>query len=670
MAISIRHTSIQLLTCQLTRTQLMSLNSNPSPLINPAPWPTLRDRWLQLAMAALLAGGLLTALFAALHSQHASLTTIKKVDAQELASPDLAQLKANDWQRIELPGKLCIDDCRFSFKAYRYALPASSPPPQMIYLPGFDGAAAAYMNGHLIGQSGSLQNPVADTNYQPQAYRLPASVFNARGNELVVIVSSVLPRGGRLAPFVLGSSVDIQSAYLPARTLTVSVLPFLIGALAILGCCAVLLYFAGDRDRVYLWFALLTALCSARLMLVTSPEWPADPLWRHCQYLISTSGVLVASTGFFSRLLGRPASRFDLSLMLLWIAASIAVVIAMSQDMNRPWLIANQVIGYTGIAVGAFVLSRFVVVGHVLPPRQQCALLVLIILGLGLLLHDVWFVLNRQLLLFQLSNLATAPLIAAFCLALAHRYSSHVNAVMSANDNLRQAVNDTRAELSLSYERLRAADQERTLAEERSRLLQDMHDGVAGKLSVLAQRLRRNAPDDNNAGREIEESLIDLRLIIDSLDSSDSSDIRFAIGNLRSRSEPWLSANGVTSTWDLRAQNELPASQADCLNICRIIQEALTNVLKHSHASHVVISLSNDKSNIAISVSDDGEGINTTPKSGRGLSIMRQRAEALGGSLSIESSNGGRYGGGCTVRLVLPRAVGTVENATSDAQTP
>ncbi len=672
MAISIRHTSIQLLTCQLTRTQLMSLNSNPSPLINPAPWPALRTRWLQLAAAAAIAFALLAALFASLHGQHATLPTITKVDAQELPRPELSQLNANAWKSIELPGKLCIDDCRFSFKAYRYALPDSSTEPQMIYLPGFDGAAAVYLNGRLVGQSGSLQDPVADTNYQPQAYRLPSSAFAVSGNQLIVIVSSVLPRGGRLAPFVLNSAARIQPAYLPARALTVSVLPFLIGALVILGCCAMLLYFAGGRDRVYLWFALLTALCSARLMLVTSPEWPADPLWRHCQYLIATSGVLVASTGFFSRLLGRPASLFDLSLMVLWLGASIAVVIAMNQDMNRPWLLANQVIGYSGVAVGAFVLSRFLVIGHVLPTRQQCMLLVLLMLGLGLLLHDVWFVLRRELLLFQLSNLATAPLIGAFCLALAHRYSSHVNAVMSANDNLRQAVTETRQALSQSYEKLRAADHERTLADERSRLLQDMHDGVAGKLSVLAQRLRSKTFGQEDASREIEESLIDLRLIIDSLDSADGNDLTFAIGSLRSRSEPWLAANGVTSTWSIQALQALPASQTDCLNVCRIIQEALTNVLRHAHASHVEISLSAGSSDLEISVADNGRGMGSVSETGRGLSIMRQRAEALGGSLSVASANAESNATGCVVQLTLPKFLDRIAGAAprSNPQTP
>lgn len=627
------------------------LSQLPAQSTDAEPITILRHRWLSLTSAAVLALALLALLFTLLHGQHSTLQTITRVDAQELPSPDPKLINENDWNVIELPEKLCIDDCRFGFKAYRHITAHTADQMQMVYLPGFDGAAAIYWNGHFIDQSGSLKDPVADTNYQPQAFRLPASFLKPGPNELLVIVSSVLPRGGRLAPFVLDSQASIRSAYLPARTLTVSVLPFLIGALLILGVCGVLLYFAGDRDRVYLWFALLTLLCSARLMLVTSPEWPEDPLWRHCQYLIATSGVLVASTGFFSRLLGRAASTWDLSLIALWLAASVALVFAMRQDMSQAWLFSNQAIGYTGVAVSAFVLSRFVVLGHVLSPRQQSALLVLLIIGLGLVLHDVWFVLNRKLLLFQLSNLATAPLIGAFCLALAHRYGNHVRDVLSANRNLQFAIAQTREELSESYEKLRAADNERTLADERSRLLQDMHDGVAGKLSVLAQRLRTDSPNAQGASLELEESLIDLRLIIDSLDSSDTGDLGFAIGNLRSRSQPWLAANGVSSTWDVQAKAPLFASQSDCLNVCRIIQEALNNTLKHARADHVNIRLFTGTGFIAFSVSDNGQGIHQGSGSGRGLSIMRQRAEALGGTLSIQEN---AQSPGTTVLLKLP----------------
>lgn len=632
----------------------------------------LRDRWLVLAGSAVFALALLGLVFLLLHGSHQKLQAIDRVDAQELPKPDPSRLNPSAWQPIQLPAKLCIEDCRFSFKAYRHVVSLPDNDQPMIYLPGFDGAAAVYLNGRLIDQSGSLADPVADTNYQPQAYRLPPSAWRDGTNELLVVVSSVLPRGGRLAPFVVGSTGTIQPAYLPARILTVSVLPFLIGALAILGCCAMLLYFAGDRDRIYLWFTLLTLLCSARLMLVTSPEWPADPLWRHCQYLIATSGVLVASAGFFSRLLGRAASRWDLALILLWLCASVAVVIAMRQDMSSAWLFANQAIGYTGIGVSVFVLSRFVILGHVLSLRQQAALLMLLLLGIGLLLHDVWFVLNRQLLLFQLSNLATAPLIAAFCLALTHRYGSHVRGVLSANETLQQAVAETRQELAHSYERLRAIDQERTLADERNRLLQDMHDGVAGKLAVLTQRLQAPGYNPEQTGRDIEESLIDLRLIIDSLDSSDATDLSFALGNLRVRTEPWLKRNNIRSSWRVAAAEPLAASQSLCLNACRIVQEALNNVLRHSSASSVTIEMSTNELSVEILVADNGIGIKEVALQapGRGMSIMAKRAADIGAALTVRTP---AHGSGTEVRLTIPVSVlaaNIKQASTPDDQTP
>jgi two-component system sensor histidine kinase UhpB len=75
----------------------------------------------------------------------------------------------------------------------------------------------------------------------------------------------------------------------------------------------------------------------------------------------------------------------------------------------------------------------------------------------------------------------------------------------------------------------------------------------------------------------------------------------------------------------------------------RIVQEALTNVTKHAHANHVIISLTVQQG-LELVVADDGDGFDANAVSGRGragewgLITMRERAEAIGGILTIESA--------------------------------
>ena len=76
--------------------------------------------------------------------------------------------------------------------------------------------------------------------------------------------------------------------------------------------------------------------------------------------------------------------------------------------------------------------------------------------------------------------------------------------------------------------------------------------------------------------------------------------------------------------------------------VYRLIQEALTNVLKHANASHVELSATEAEGAIRILVSDDGDGFDTTSATaGRGLRGMRERIELLGGEIEVTSSNDG-----------------------------
>jgi len=87
------------------------------------------------------------------------------------------------------------------------------------------------------------------------------------------------------------------------------------------------------------------------------------------------------------------------------------------------------------------------------------------------------------------------------------------------------------------------------------------------------------------------------------------------------------------------------------LSAYRIVQEALTNVLKHAGpGTRTEVRLSIDAAGITIEVLDDGHGASVLPGSGHGILGMRERALLLGGSLDA----GHRAGGGFEVIARLP----------------
>lgn len=96
--------------------------------------------------------------------------------------------------------------------------------------------------------------------------------------------------------------------------------------------------------------------------------------------------------------------------------------------------------------------------------------------------------------------------------------------------------------------------------------------------------------------------------------------------------------------------DDLPDAHRTC--VYRIVQEALHNCVKHSHATEVRVALHRDHDSLVVSISDNGTGFD--PKRQRGLGVlgMEERARRLGGAFSVES----QPGGGTVVSLSLPLA--------------
>jgi signal transduction histidine kinase len=85
--------------------------------------------------------------------------------------------------------------------------------------------------------------------------------------------------------------------------------------------------------------------------------------------------------------------------------------------------------------------------------------------------------------------------------------------------------------------------------------------------------------------------------------------------------------------------------------VYRIVQEALTNVVKHANARHVSVVLTRKNGAVSVVIEDDGKGFDPNrPAEGIGLSGMRERVELLDGRLLVDSSPGA----GTTLVLELP----------------
>jgi glucose-6-phosphate-specific signal transduction histidine kinase len=104
------------------------------------------------------------------------------------------------------------------------------------------------------------------------------------------------------------------------------------------------------------------------------------------------------------------------------------------------------------------------------------------------------------------------------------------------------------------------------------------------------------------------------------------------------------------------------------ITVYRVIQECLTNVLRHAEATHAQIEVRRDEATLRVSVSDNGKGLGERSESESerfGLMGMRERVQALGGQFQLES----RPGAGLTVIASIPvHEPGTIDAGQEDVQ--
>ncbi len=206
---------------------------------------------------------------------------------------------------------------------------------------------------------------------------------------------------------------------------------------------------------------------------------------------------------------------------------------------------------------------------------------------------------------------------------------------------------------ALTASRRRLVQAEQTV---RRQVERDLHDGVQQQLVALLSRLGAlevvvepgtpAAEFTALARTQAEASLVELRELIRGIHPPLLTD-RGLVAAVRARARLLpVPVVVVAADDELRFPPEVESAAY------YVVCEALTNVLKHAQASQVTVTVAPRSDGLSIEVSDDGEGLGTSPGSGAGsgLAGLRDRVEALGGQLEVGPGDAG----GATLRVTLP----------------
>lgn len=259
---------------------------------------------------------------------------------------------------------------------------------------------------------------------------------------------------------------------------------------------------------------------------------------------------------------------------------------------------------------------------------------------------------NYLLILLVVWAAAVLPVVASLRQAAARR---HVEALYT---ELRAA----HEELAALHQRAREA----AVAEERNRLAREIHDTLAHYLTVVNVQLEaaeKLAPDQptrsleavGRARRLTLECLQEVRRSVGALRAATIEDLALPRA-LAKLTQEFAESTGLDVRLDLGDVEALRLPSETSQALYRTVQEGLTNIQRHAHATRASVALSASEGCVFLQVEDDGVGPNghdgSTDVGGFGLIGLRERVALLGGQLDF----GPGHDGGSSLRVTLPQA--------------
>lgn len=555
------------------------------------------------------------------------------------------------WEPATLPDRWNVTHPEANgFIWYRLSLPVDKTPdePYAIHIPRVSMNLALYLNGQLIGSGGSFSEPVARNWNRTMLFDIPASLLRPGENLIHLRVFGYRNSNSGLSEIEVGPATALSARYERRhfwQTTGAVVTTSLMFAVAFLGAVA----WYRRRDPMYAFFAgaaLVWALRNLNLLVRDIPM--STAAWTF--WVQSGNGwFFVLFALFILRYIEVRMPRLE---KLLWAFAAIgpAGMLIDGQDGMRTaqllWLIP---------AIPLWFVLVGLIVRHARQARDAPSVLVAgAFTAFGLLTFYDWMVFRGRLPFdwIFLGHYAAPVMFMLIAWLLIHRYSETFDAYVALNGELEQRVAERERALLADFTAIQQLQRDQAAAEERQRIVRDMHDGLGGYLTTTLRMAESGEARAGDMAAQLRECLDQLKLTVDSLQPV-NGDLTAVIANLRYRLGPRLEKAGLKFDWQV---GDLPRldylTPQDVLQIQRIAQEAFVNVLRRATADTVTVltGVAPSGESLFVEIRDNGrDDGNARMPEALATDGMRHRAAAIGGDIdcSIDS-------GGYAVRLTLP----------------
>jgi len=558
------------------------------------------------------------------------------------------ELKVDTATRVELPDMETAEQGVRKEGWYKIVVPANhlelTDQRLCIYLPMVNQNVEVFLNDRWLGNGGRMESPI-DRNYNnPLIFNFSKNDLAPNHNAFYIHVKGLLPRWTYLGEVYVASEATLKPIYEKQKLLRVNLVIFTSIALMFTSLFTALLWLLRRKkaELYYLWYSLaelLWAIHDTNLFIKRIPV--SDVVWESLVSL-SIGWSILCFLFFIHRYTGQYNVNTDRMIFFLGVLFTLPFAY---QDFNwvvfygyQAWLLFVLIVGLYAVI---FMLKRYI------NTRDQNILVMLLASGVMIAfgVHDL---LATQAILPPSSpyimSISALLIILVISTLLIRRFVASLDVVEHYNESLQKQVQLKESQLKQEYQKTQKLQKQQILNNERERIMRDIHDGIGGQLVSTLAAIESPDATMTQVRDNLKIALQDLRLVIDSLDG-DSQDLIMILGTLRTRLEALLLQANIKLIWkvqDLPILEEFGPEKA--LNTMRIVQEAITNVIKHSGASQLTMSaypeVIEGKEVVVVSVVDNGCGIKQIPNltGGRGMLNMRSRAASIDAQIAIKNN--------------------------------
>lgn len=573
--------------------------------------------------------------------------------AQAVGEP-LSPPPETGWHTATLPDKLW----QSRWPSYRgnawYKLQWQKPEcgnqPLALHIGSMGVAGAVFLNHSLLWTDANLSEPLSRSIGIPRYWVLPDALLQPGINTIWVWISGATTQYTGLQHVELGTLPKILDSQQAAWWQNQALLLLNLGVTGVLGTLAFFIWLRRRNEQSYGLYALQALLwllyCSLQMRQETGPLFSNSLQMSRVNMLLFFGFILSFSLFVWS--FGNYRHMRRLGMMALALLLLIAPVILFVPDASLPLTL-----------LGVFLLTLLVFWSTCLlfPIRawrnkhaEQLWLALCLLVYFATSVYDTATILglsSSRHLYSAYTSLLTMLFMSAL---LSWRLVNTMRRIEQFNKELSHSVTEAREELQETLLRKHELALNNSRLQERLHIAQDLHDGLGSSLiRSMAMIEQQHEPLPNQQFLSILKLLRDdLRQLIDTgasakldvpeLPATWIAPLRYRFGNL-------FDSLDIHADWAITPHWEPKPSPLQVLALTRLVEEALTNVVKHSRATHLSIVLQQPNAHtLQLIIEDNGVGFDVEAVQTAGLSIgmrsMCSRMQHIGATLAISSRPG------------------------------